>query len=479
MEALDGDREHAEVSRMRMTTWSRAWVAFVLCATLVGGGACQGPQSPNSPAKQWRQADKASDSSPAAPAAPEPNVLPRTHYAAGRLHESQNQLNRAIEQYQAAVTLDPKYVDAHNSLGVCLTRLGNYKQAEEHFVKAIELAPDRAHLRNNLAFCYISQRRWSDAEAELRNALELKPDFVRARVNLGLCLAQQHKFDAALEAFRLVLREDDAQFNMGLMYQSLGAYADASKAFQAAVDKNPRLVAAKERLAKVLPLAERAERKAAAEAKKEKKKETEKKAQVAAAATRPSGPVAGVGGTKAPPSPAGLSRGSARSDETGSKSKSTDTAQQASPLPRLPAEIMPVAREMAAALTGTLSRLAARIGTRNDASTAHQGGAEADKQYVVICDATGEITPPEDLDVQDDLWLGQLDPGRVCEEAEQIRALEEGLDGGREGTAGFEEPPSATADLGSLPHPPFASGNSIQIGAALLPDDPFIAFPHR
>jgi len=235
------------IARMRNPL---VWPGCLLLVVTLWG--CQTPPGQPAPAFRPKAAEppdksRIDDAKPA----PEPAVLPRTHYAAGRLHESQNRLERAIEQYRFAIELEPTYVEAHNRLAICLARLGEYRAAEEHLTRAIQLRPDLAYLRNNLAFCYISQRRWADAEAELRNALQLRPDFARARINLAMTLAQQDRFDEALAAFRAVLTEADAQYNMGLMYQSRGRYADAGKAFRAALARNANLVAAAKRLEQV------------------------------------------------------------------------------------------------------------------------------------------------------------------------------------------------------------------------------------
>jgi Tfp pilus assembly protein PilF len=177
-----------------------------------------------------------------------PEVLPTTHMAAGRFHESQGHYARAAEQYQHVVAMEPKNIEAYNRLGIVLDRLARFKEADEAFSKAIKLAPDRAYLRNNLAFSYIMQFRWKDAERELRAALELQPDFTRARVNLGMVLAQQNRFEEAYRAFEMALPRADAYYNLGLMYQSRRMPAEAARAYKTALEHNPRLVAAQKRL---------------------------------------------------------------------------------------------------------------------------------------------------------------------------------------------------------------------------------------
>ncbi|UCD28969.1 MAG: tetratricopeptide repeat protein, partial [Planctomycetota bacterium] len=178
-------------------------------------------------------------------------ILPETHFAAGRLHENNGHLSRAVEQYRMSISLDPKNIEAHNRLGIVLDRLRRFKEADDAFKRAIELAPDQAYLRNNLAFGYIMQQRWSEAETELTKALEMYPDFIRARVNLAMVLARQDRFEDAMDQFRTALPADDAYYNMGLMYQSKRKLVEAARAYKSALESNPKMVAAQKRLDKM------------------------------------------------------------------------------------------------------------------------------------------------------------------------------------------------------------------------------------
>ncbi len=222
------------------------WIAAGLL--IIGTSGCQSPQQGAS-AELNRQRLSGFPSDLAEPReAVSPKILPETHVAAGRLHESQGKLGRAAEQYRLAIAAQPNHVEAHNRLGIVLDGLGKFDEADRAFARAIRLAPGRADLRNNLAFSYIMQRRWPEAQVELNKALELQPDFARARVNLAMVMAQQDLFEEAFENFNRVLRPEDAWYNMGLMYQSRKRPVEAAQAFKQALQANPKLTAAQKRL---------------------------------------------------------------------------------------------------------------------------------------------------------------------------------------------------------------------------------------
>ncbi len=181
------------------------------------------------------------------------DIQPDTHMAAGRLHESQGRLTRAVAQYRMAVQLSPGSVEPHSRLGLVLCQMRQFEEADAEFAKAIALAPKQAQLYNNLGFSYLMQSRWPEAEAQFSKALALNPAFARAHVNLGMVLAQQERFDQAMRHFQTVVPPEDAWFNIGLMYQSKSRPNEAARAFKTALKLNPNLVAAKRCLEKLPP----------------------------------------------------------------------------------------------------------------------------------------------------------------------------------------------------------------------------------
>jgi len=172
----------------------------------------------------------------------------RTFIAAGRLHESQNRLMDAVQQYQHALAEDPGNVEILCRIGLLYDQIGNGALAEKAYQDALRRAPDDARIHNNLAFSYILRHKWPEAGIALTRALELAPDFARARVNLGMVLAQQNRFDEALQQFQTVLPPEDAFYDIGLMYQSKRKLVEAAASYKRSLEANPKLTAAKQQL---------------------------------------------------------------------------------------------------------------------------------------------------------------------------------------------------------------------------------------
>jgi Tfp pilus assembly protein PilF len=202
-----------------------------------------------SAAEQWQQTSKtpAPNDFPADP----PDVLPETHFAAGRLFESRGMLDRAIAQYQRAIAVNHHYAEAYHRLGMLLSMAGRRTQALDALNRAVELKPDQPAFRNDLGFEYLLHRRWADARQQFIRAIELDPDLSHAHVNLGIVQSKMGDFDAALASFRAVLPEADAYYNLGLMYRGQRRYAEARAAFECVLAINPDFTAAKTQLAQI------------------------------------------------------------------------------------------------------------------------------------------------------------------------------------------------------------------------------------
>ncbi len=55
--------------------------------------------------------------------------LPDPHHSLGVMLQLQEQLPEAIEQYRAAIAIDPCFVKAHYNLAMALWRCGSYREA--------------------------------------------------------------------------------------------------------------------------------------------------------------------------------------------------------------------------------------------------------------------------------------------------------------------------------------------------------------
>lgn len=112
----------------------------------------------------------------------------------------------AANQLRTALELNPDDAFAHGNLGVILAGRGELDEALRHLEQAARLQPDDAGVRNNLAGVLAARGRFAEAIPHYRAAIALKPNYAKARNNLGVALVRTGELDQAIEQFREAVR---------------------------------------------------------------------------------------------------------------------------------------------------------------------------------------------------------------------------------------------------------------------------------
>ena len=142
---------------------------FVAIAAIVSGCSLSEPEH-----KIATKAEK-----PAAPErvdpAPAPRISAKTHLAAGQMLEKQGDMQGAIDQYERAVSANPRMTSGYTRLGVIYQKLGRLADSEQMFRQGLSTDPGSAALHNNLGYTYLLERKFAAAESSFRDALSLAP----------------------------------------------------------------------------------------------------------------------------------------------------------------------------------------------------------------------------------------------------------------------------------------------------------------
>jgi superkiller protein 3 len=104
--------------------------------------------------------------------------------AMGRKLLDEGNVEAAINEFQKAVAVDPKYGAALLNLGAAYERANRSDEAIEAYRKSIELEPRNFYARNNLGVLYDKQAKYDDAIAEFQSALQNDPNNTVALKNL-------------------------------------------------------------------------------------------------------------------------------------------------------------------------------------------------------------------------------------------------------------------------------------------------------
>ena len=165
-------------------------------------------------------------------------------------HDQEQSLQTAIESFNRAIELDPRYADAYAKLGeayLLLYRLTNravqVTLAEQNATKARELDDTRPSTWITLGMIQAQRGALSEAERDFRNAIDRGPRTSVAYRELGRVQMRQGQMDQAEASYRKAVElEPDAWPN----YTALGGFlssskrvAEAEQAFLAATNKAP------------------------------------------------------------------------------------------------------------------------------------------------------------------------------------------------------------------------------------------------
>lgn len=106
----------------------------------------------------------------------------------GNLLLAQGKLDEAVTEYRRALALHPDFAEAHNNLGIALSRLGDPASAAFHYGRALEILPDIGQAHNNLGCALILLGELGAAIRHYKQAIALDPNAPSAYANLVLAL---------------------------------------------------------------------------------------------------------------------------------------------------------------------------------------------------------------------------------------------------------------------------------------------------
>jgi tetratricopeptide (TPR) repeat protein len=164
------------------------------------------------------------------------NVTARRHLA--RVHERRGNRLLAVEQLEAARTVQPENVDLIVELANAQIVLKQFDAAERDLRRTLRFQSDHADV--HLALGVISFRRglYAQAEQELRRALELDAESANAYFYRGEALNQLSRVDEALDmllrATQLQPANARAYYVMGILYDKKSRPQEAAAMYRKA-----------------------------------------------------------------------------------------------------------------------------------------------------------------------------------------------------------------------------------------------------
>jgi tetratricopeptide (TPR) repeat protein len=177
------------------------------------------------------------------------------HHMLGLCRSLLGQQERALEQFERALELNPGYIEAHIHRGIVLGELGRPEEAEQAFRQAARhdrtmetgfsrhVAARLANQHAALGEAYAEAGALQEAIGQYARAVELGPDFHDVRYRLARLLLERGNPLAARDHLERIVAADpafvDARAALGLAHYLSGAPAEARAQWAAVLERQP------------------------------------------------------------------------------------------------------------------------------------------------------------------------------------------------------------------------------------------------
>jgi TolB-like protein/Flp pilus assembly protein TadD len=162
--------------------------------------------------------------------------------ALGTLHQVSGQLAEALDEFDKAIAMQPRFAAAHMGRADVLDLAGRAEEAEAAYKEAIEI--DRGYWEGFMALgnFYFGNGRYAEAVEQYQEVIRRTPDNASAFSNIGAAYFLMGDFQSAAEIWLKsleILPSMSSYANVGAMYYYLGRFEDAVRMFQKAIEIAP------------------------------------------------------------------------------------------------------------------------------------------------------------------------------------------------------------------------------------------------
>jgi tetratricopeptide (TPR) repeat protein len=178
------------------------------------------------------------------------------HILMGGVLFAQNQRDKAFEELNRAIEIDPKRVESYLSLARFYVVTKAQDKAEELYKRAISVNGNSPLAHSEYGKFLAQSNRQPEAEAELRKAVEVGPTDRTARFVLASYYLVNKQFDNAEESYKalaaLEADKPESQAVLADFYSSINRTDDAVRIYKDVLSKSPDYLQGRYRLAEIL-----------------------------------------------------------------------------------------------------------------------------------------------------------------------------------------------------------------------------------
>ena len=170
-----------------------------------------------------------------------------SHYIAGVVYDDLGDLDKAIEEYKKALSIDNGASVIRLNLATSLIKKNDLAAAEKELKRVVRLEPDATEPHAILAILYSIQNKVdlaiSEYEGALKCASKLNPKDIEIYQGLGSLYLKQNKLKEAENTYRIISSlaplDPKVHFYLGVVYEELKNYDLCEKELKEALRLNP------------------------------------------------------------------------------------------------------------------------------------------------------------------------------------------------------------------------------------------------
>jgi tetratricopeptide (TPR) repeat protein len=176
----------------------------------------------------------------------------KAHDALGRLYTQRGEEEKAAEAIQAAVDVSPLESKRQVNLAAARARTGDIEGAREALNMAVEIDPEAEKDSKVVAEAMLEAGQHDEAIALYERSLKADPKAMETYNRMGIALRREERYGEALELYERAMgvspRNPIVMYNKACCYLEWGKTRMAQRAFETALEFDPKFKVAREAL---------------------------------------------------------------------------------------------------------------------------------------------------------------------------------------------------------------------------------------